>query len=66
MVPRLAVDAAGTAGVVAVPLRDPAVVRRLGVVSRRGVPLSPAAEALLALLRQRFRPVAPRRARNAV
>ena len=55
VVPRLAVDAAGTVGVVAVPLRDPAVVRRLGVVSRRGVPLSPAAEALLALLRQRFR-----------
>ncbi len=56
VVPRLAVDAAGAAGVVAVPLRDPAVVRRLGVVSRRGVPLSPPAEALLALLRQRFRP----------
>jgi DNA-binding transcriptional LysR family regulator len=63
VVPRLAVDAAGVAGVVAVPLRDPAVVRRLGVVSRRGVPLSAAAEALLALLRQRFRPVPAARPR---
>jgi hypothetical protein len=41
---------------VAVALRDPGVLRRLGVVSRRGVPLSPAAEALLALLRRHFRP----------
>ena len=55
VVPRLAVEAAGAPGVVAVALRDPAVVRRLGVVSRRGVPLSPAAEALLALLRRHFR-----------
>jgi DNA-binding transcriptional LysR family regulator len=55
VVPRLAVDAAGSPGVVAVPLRDPGVVRRLGVVSRRGVPLSPPAEALLALLRRQFR-----------
>ncbi|MDO9499084.1 LysR family transcriptional regulator [Falsiroseomonas sp.] len=55
VVPRLAVDASGSAGVVAVPLRDPGVLRRLGVVSRRGVPMSPAAEALLALLRRHFR-----------
>ncbi len=55
VVPRLAVDAAGSPGVEAVPLRDPSVVRRLGVVSRKGAPLSPAAEALLALLRARFR-----------
>ncbi|NKC29869.1 LysR family transcriptional regulator [Falsiroseomonas selenitidurans] len=55
VVPRLAVDAAGSPGVVAVPLRDPGVLRRLGVVSRRGVPLTPAAEALLALLRRHFR-----------
>lgn len=59
VVPRLAVDAAGSARVVAVPLRDPGVVRRLGVVSRRGVPLSPPAEALLALLRRRFRAAPP-------
>jgi len=55
VVPRLAVDAAGSPGVVAVALRDPGVVRRLGVVSRRGVPLSPAAEALMGLLRRHFR-----------
>lgn len=63
VVPRLAVDAAGSPGVVAVPLRDPAVMRRLGVVSRKGVPLSPAAEALLALLRRHFRPSTPAPAR---
>jgi DNA-binding transcriptional LysR family regulator len=61
VVPRLAVEAAGSAGVVAVALRDPAVLRRLGVVSRRGVPLSPAAEALLGLLRRHFRPQGARR-----
>lgn len=55
VVPRLAVDAAGAAKVAAVALRDPAVTRRLGVVSRKGAPLSPAAEALLALLRSHFR-----------
>jgi DNA-binding transcriptional LysR family regulator len=55
VVPRLAVDAAGSQAVVAVPLRDPAITRRLGVVSRKGAPLSPAAEALLGLLRRHFR-----------
>lgn len=55
VVPRLAVEAAGTRRVAAVPLRDPSVTRRLGIVSRRGAPLSPAAEALLALIRRRFR-----------
>ncbi|MGG5810142.1 LysR substrate-binding domain-containing protein [Falsiroseomonas sp. CW058] len=55
VVPRLAVDAAGSQGVVAVPLRDPAITRRLGVVSRKGAPLTPAAEALLGLLRRHVR-----------
>jgi DNA-binding transcriptional LysR family regulator len=55
VVPRLAVEAAGSAGVVAIALRDPGVLRRLGVVSRRGVPLTAAAEALLGLLRRHFR-----------
>jgi len=40
-------------------------VRRLGVVSRRGVPLSPAAEALMGLLRRHFRQqAAPARMRK--
>ncbi len=65
VVPRLAVDAAGSPGVVAVPLRDPGVVRRLGVVSRRGVPLSAPAEALLALLTKRFRAAPTRMQKTA-
>jgi DNA-binding transcriptional LysR family regulator len=55
VVPRLAVDAAGSAGVVAVALRDPGVVRRLGIVSRRGQALSAPAETLIGLLKRRFR-----------
>lgn len=52
VVPQLAISAADSPGVVAVPLRNPGVSRTLGVVSRRGVPLSPAADALLTLLRR--------------
>jgi len=59
VVPRLAVDAAGSAGVVAVALRDPGVVRRLGIVSRRGQALSAPAETLMGLLKRRFRAVKP-------
>jgi DNA-binding transcriptional LysR family regulator len=52
VVPQLAVSAADSPGVVAVPLRNPGVSRTLGVVARRGVPLTPAADALLNLLRR--------------
>jgi len=52
IVPQLAVNVADSPGVVAVPLRNPGVSRTLGVIARRGVPLSPAADALLALLRR--------------
>lgn len=33
-------------GLVALPLRNPSIIRTLGVLTRKGVPLSPAAEAL--------------------
>jgi DNA-binding transcriptional LysR family regulator len=52
VVPQLAISPADFAGVVIIPLRHPTVSRTLGVVSRRGVPLSPAADALLGLLRK--------------
>lgn len=52
IVPQLAIGPTDSPGVAAVPLRNPGISRTLGVVSRRGVPLSPAADALLALLRK--------------
>lgn len=55
VVPRLAVEASGRAGIATVPLRNPSVSRTLGVVSRRGVPLSPAADAFLKLVRAHMR-----------
>jgi len=55
VVPQLAVNVAESPGLVAVPLRNPGISRTLGVVARRGVPLSPAADALLALLRKQMK-----------
>jgi DNA-binding transcriptional LysR family regulator len=54
VVPALAVAASATPGVIGVPLRDPAVSRRLGLITRRGEALSPAGEALAGLLRARL------------
>ncbi|MFO1150567.1 MAG: LysR family transcriptional regulator [Alsobacter sp.] len=51
ILPRLSVDGAGTPGVTALPLRNPGISRTLGIVSRRGASLSPAATALLQLIR---------------
>ena len=48
--PRLAIDAAGSRDLAAVPIVNPAVARTVGVVSRRGMPLSEAGEALLKLI----------------
>jgi DNA-binding transcriptional LysR family regulator len=47
IVPRLGYDAAEADDTVAVPLRSPSVSRTLGVVTRKGVPLSPLARELL-------------------
>ena len=55
VVPQLAVNVDESPGLVAVPLRNPGISRTLGVVARRGVPLSPAADALLALLRKQMK-----------
>ncbi len=50
VVPRLAVDVAGMPGIAALPLRNPGIVRTLGILTRRGASLSPAAETLAALI----------------
>lgn len=55
VVPRLAVDVMGTPGIAAVPLERPGIVRTIGILSRRGVPLSPAAESLAELIRKHLR-----------
>lgn len=55
VVPRLAVDVMGTPGIAAVPLQRPSVARTIGILSRRGVPLSPAAETLAELIRRHMR-----------
>lgn len=55
VVPRLAIDAAGTSGLTAVPLVNPGIVRTVGVVTKRGLPLSEAGEALLRLVTKALR-----------
>lgn len=58
--PRLAVEAGGAQGVKALKLHTPSVSRTIGVVLKRGVPLSPPAEELLGILEQRIRAIAGR------
>jgi DNA-binding transcriptional LysR family regulator len=55
VVPRLAIDAARSGGLVALPITGPAVSRTVGVVTKRGIPLSPPAEALLKLVTTRLK-----------
>ncbi len=61
-VPRLAMPAAGHATLVSLPLKDPVVTRRLGLIRRRGRTLSPAAQQLYKLFadarKKRARPAA--------
>jgi DNA-binding transcriptional LysR family regulator len=47
VVPRGAIDLTHAAGLAAVPLRSPGITRTIGVVSRRGEPLTPLAVDLL-------------------
>jgi DNA-binding transcriptional LysR family regulator len=54
VIPKLGLDATSTDGLVAIPLKDPAIARTLGVVTRKGVALSPAAATLLELVRKHF------------
>jgi DNA-binding transcriptional LysR family regulator len=55
VLPRLVLDFAGKPGLAAVTLRKPGIFRTLGAVTRRGVPLSAPAEALLRLIEARLR-----------
>lgn len=50
IVPRLALGVVDTAGIVALPLRNPGVTRTLGIVSKHGIPPSPPAATLLDLI----------------
>lgn len=52
-VPRYSVPTSKPTGLVAVPLVEPRVVRMIGIMQRRGRPLSPAAQAFKDLLVQR-------------
>jgi DNA-binding transcriptional LysR family regulator len=54
VLPRLAIDTDTTSGVVVRPLRNPQVTRTLGVITKRGVPLSPLAAALRSLIVRRL------------
>lgn len=54
IVPKLSVDEA-TPGLVLIGLRNPAITRTLGIVMRRGLPLSPAAAELRAMIERRMR-----------
>lgn len=50
VVPRLAVDLVTTPGLVGVALRNPSVSRSLGVVAKRGLPLSAPSQTLLDMI----------------
>jgi DNA-binding transcriptional LysR family regulator len=55
IVPKLGIDLADEPGLAAVPLRNPGIVRTLGIIARRGHPLSPAADALAGLIQAHLR-----------
>lgn len=55
VVPRLAVDMAGSPGLKAVPLRNPGVTRTLGLLTKRGTSLSAPAEFLAELIEARLK-----------
>jgi DNA-binding transcriptional LysR family regulator len=59
VVPRLAIDAAGHPGLKALPIRNPGVTRTVGVVTKRGLPLSQAGEALLGLISRHLKAEGP-------
>jgi DNA-binding transcriptional LysR family regulator len=54
VVPNIAVETRGTAGLVALPLRNPGVSRTLGIVVKRGLPVSKPAQTLIDLIRDYF------------
>jgi DNA-binding transcriptional LysR family regulator len=54
VVPRMALDAVDERGLKLVPLRNPSITRQLGIVSRRGTPLSPMADELRKIIVKTF------------
>ena len=58
VIPRLALDSVDERGLKLVPLRNPSITRQLGIVSKRGVPLSPLADELRRLVVKTFAPPA--------
>ncbi len=65
VVPQGAIDAVRAPNVACVPLRYPSVVRTLGVLTRRGVPLTPLARELLGDIETALAPPGRRGARSA-
>lgn len=66
VLPEFAVSENKTPGVAAVPLRNPSVARTLGLLSRRDVPFSGAAEDLRAIVVRQFKETAGRPRSRAV
>jgi DNA-binding transcriptional LysR family regulator len=54
VVPRMALDAVDERGLKLVPLRNPSITRQIGIVWRRGSPLSPMADELRRIILKAF------------
>lgn len=54
VIPRLALDSVDERGLKLVPLRNPSIARQLGIISKRGKPLSPLADELRKLIVKTF------------
>jgi len=54
VIPRLALDSVDERGIKLVPLRNPSITRQLGIISKRGTPLSPLADELRKIIVQTF------------
>ena len=55
IVPRLAIDLSGSPDLVGLPVRNPGITRTLGIVTKRGSPISPAGEVLKKLIETQMR-----------
>ncbi len=63
ILPEFAVTAAHVSGIARLPLRNPSISRSIGLLTKKGVPLSPAAEALQKIVLRHFKDGAARQAR---
>ena len=61
VIPSLAFDTVDERGLKLIPLRNPSVTRQLGIISKRGTPLSPLADELRKLIVQTFAEPRPKR-----